>query len=416
MFSPIAISLSPNTEKDDLLLALKLLFSPWRWQRGKAIKKLEKEFAQYLGVKYAISFNSGRAAQYLILKSLRIKKDDQVLLQAFTCVVVPNAVLWTGAKPVYVDIEDQTFNLNPIDLEKKITPLTKAVIVQHTFGQPAELERILTIAKKNNLFIIEDCAHSLGAKFKEKFLGTFGKASFFSFGRDKVISSVFGGMAVTNDSQLAKRLKEYQKNLPFPSYFWIFQQLLHPILFNVFILPLYHFFNLGKAILVLSQKLNLLSFPVEKKEKIGQQPKIHPTRLANALAILVLNQLKKIEKFNQKRQQIAKIYEKNLKELPLKLPVIKESSICFRYTIKTPLANKLYQWAKKKGFLLGNWYSNVIDPQGVDFDKIEYKKGSCPQAEKVAKEVVNLPTHPRLKKKEINKIIELLREFFKDEN
>lgn len=413
MFSPIAISLSPNTERDDVFLALKLLFSPWQWGKGKDIGRLEKEFAKYFGAKHAVSFNSGRSAEYAILKNVGIKKGDQVLLQAFTCVVVPNSVLWLGARPVYVDIDQETFNISPNDLKKKITPASKAIIIQHTFGQPAEISKILKIARKNNLMVIEDCAHALGTASKGQLMGTFGDASFFSFGRDKVISGVFGGMAVTNDDGLGKKLKKFQRTLQFPSFFWIFQQLLHPLAFNLVILPFYNFFNLGKAILFLLQKLRLLSFPVEKEEKFGQKPKNYPTRLPNALAGLALNQFKKLEKFNKKRSKIAKIYEQNFKKLPLKLPKRESGSIFFRYTIKTKKASKLYQVAKRKGVLLGNWYSNVIDPKGVDFGKIGYKWGSCPVAEKVAKEVVNLPTNPRLTKKEINKIIKVLRDCFR---
>ena len=413
MFSPITISLSPNTEKDDVLLALKLLFSPWQWKRGEYIEKLEKEFAKYLGVKHATSFNSGRTAQLAILKSLRLGKGDQVLLQAFTCVVVPNSILWTGAKPVYVDIEKNTFNINPNNLKKKINSSSRAIIVQHTFGQSAKMEKILEIAKKNNLIVIEDCAHSLGAKYKGQLTGTFGKAAFFSFGRDKVISSVFGGMAVTNDDLIGEKLKTFQEKLFYPSYFWIFQQLLHPLIFNFLVLPFYNFLSIGKIILFLFQKVNLLSFPVEKKEKLSQQPKNHSAKLPHALAILASNQLKKLERFNKKRKEIVKIYEKELKNLLVELPEIDDDSAILRYTLKTKKASKLYQFAKKRNVLLENWYACVIDPEGVDFNEIGYEAGSCPVAEKTAKQVVNLPTHPRLTKKGIRKITKLVQEFFK---
>ena len=414
MFHPITISLSPNTEKDDIFLALKLILSPWRWKKGKYIEKLEKEFAKYLGVKYAVSFNSGRTAELAILKSLRIGRGDQVLLQAFTCVVVPNSLLWIEAKPIYVDIDKDTFNINPNDLEKKITSSSKAIIVQHTFGQSVEMEKILKIAKKNNLIVIEDCAHALGTRYKGQLTGTFGKTSFFSFGRDKVISSVFGGMAVTNDDFVGERLKDFQKNLRYPSYFWIFQQLLHPLIFNLLVLPFYNFAGIGKIILFLFQKAGLLSFPVEEKEKLAQKPRSHPKKIPNALAVLACSQFRKLEGFNKRRVKTADYYQQSLKELLVQLPKTKDGSIIFRYTIKTKEAHKLYQFAKKRGMILGNWYSNVIDPKGVDFDKIGYEIGSCPIAEQVAKEVVNLPTHPRMRKKEALKVIKLIKEYFRE--
>ena len=168
---------------------------------------MEKEFKKYLGVKYAISFNSGRSAFLAILNSLELKNDDEILLQAFTCNAVPNPIIWAGLKPVYVDCDEKTFNIDIEDLKRKITQKSKVVIVQHTFGLPAEMDEILEICQKNNLILIEDCAHSLGAEYKGKKVGTFGKAAFFSFSRDKVISSVYGGMVATNDDEFGEKNK-----------------------------------------------------------------------------------------------------------------------------------------------------------------------------------------------------------------
>ena len=135
---PISTSLSPNTENDDVLLAIKLLFQPWRLKKGAAVKQLEEEFKKYLKVKYAISFNSGRSGLIAILNALNIKeRDDEILLQAFTCNAAVNPILERKAKPVFVDIDD-TLNLDPEDLKKKITSKSKAVIIQHTFGWPTK--------------------------------------------------------------------------------------------------------------------------------------------------------------------------------------------------------------------------------------------------------------------------------------
>lgn len=115
-----------------------------------------------------------------------------MILQAYTCVSVSNAIIATGAKPIYVDIDAQTLNINPQLIEKHITQKTKAIIVQHTFGIPADIHAIQSIVKKHQLFFIEDCAHALGAQYKEKMVGSFGDIAVYSFGRDKVISSVNG--------------------------------------------------------------------------------------------------------------------------------------------------------------------------------------------------------------------------------
>jgi len=160
--NPIFIALSPNTQPEDVFLAFKLLFSPRKWQGGKEIKKLEESFKKYFQAKFAISFLSGRTSLWSILKSLGIGEGDEVLLQAYTCVVVPNPIVALGAKPVWVDINKETFNMDVGDFEKKISKNSKAVIVQHTFGQPAWVEKIVKIAKKYKLFVIEDCAQALG--------------------------------------------------------------------------------------------------------------------------------------------------------------------------------------------------------------------------------------------------------------
>ena len=266
---PIFIALSPNTQKEDIILALKLLFSPKKWQIGKETKKLEKAFKSYFQSDYAVSFLSARTSLWAILNALGVKENDEILLQAYTCVVVPNAIISLGAKPVWVDINQETFNMDVDDFEKKITEKTKAVVVQYTFGQAAEIKKIIKIAKKYNLFVIEDCAQALGGEYQGKKLGTFGDVGFFSFGRDKIISSVFGGMVITNNKSAGEKLNKIQNNFSFPTKSWIFQQLLHPIIFSI-IIPVYSFFNLGKALHFFTYKANFLSRAVAEKEKAGK--------------------------------------------------------------------------------------------------------------------------------------------------
>src|SRR3989344_2324062 len=162
MFKPISISLSPNTEKDDVWLAFKLLFQPWRWKTGSVEVILQQKFREFLGVKYAFTFNSGRSALMAILDSLGLEKGDEVLLQAFTCNAVPNPIIWDGFKPIYVDCDEKTFNMDIDNLKRKITDKSRALIVQHTFGLPAEMDEIIEICRQNGLILIEDCAHSLG--------------------------------------------------------------------------------------------------------------------------------------------------------------------------------------------------------------------------------------------------------------
>jgi len=414
-FKPIFISLSPNTEKDDIWLALKLIFQPWKWKRGKKIEELESQFREYLGVKYAISFNSGRAGLIAILEAMEIKPGDEVLLQGFTCNSAVNPILNQGAKPVFVDI-DSALNLNPEDLKKKIASKSKAVMIQHTFGWPAQIEEILKIAKENNLYLIEDCAHALGAKYQGKFCGTFGDVAFFSFGRDKIISSVFGGMVVTNNEKIGERIKEFKDKLDYPSNFWILQQLLHPILINYLILPAYGLANnLGRIFLGLSHKLSILSKAVYKKEKRGEIPKYFPKRLPNSLATLALNQFRKLERFNEHRRQIASFYEKELKNTGFNLPLAKNQGdrvpTFMRYPILVNFDTDeiLQKLRRKKIFLDDGWRKSPVIPSDTNLEKMKYKLGSCPQVEKVAQNIVNLPTHINISQEGAKKIVDFLK-------
>jgi len=337
----VNIGLSPNLEIDDVWLALKVLVAGGD---KDSKQKLVAWFEEYFPGFYAVPFNSGRSAEWAIIKALGLKAGDEVLYKDFTCVAVPNSIQWAGAMAV-----------------KKISPQTRTVIVQHTFGQAAEMENW------RGLVMIEDCAHALGATYKGKKLGTFGQAAFFSLGRDKVVSSVFGGVAISKDTKLIKRLREIEKKLPENNVWWVIQQLLHPILTWLF-LPIYDS-GLGKLGLWGAQKLHLLSKAVYEIEKEGGRPKCFPAKYSNSLAQLGLHQLQKLERFNKHRQEIAKIYFEELKSTGLKLPARRRGDIYLRFTVIHPRARELYLRAKlEKKWVLGDWY-------------------------KMSKQVLNLPTY-----------------------
>src|SRR3989344_5016390 len=412
----ISISLSPNVFARDIFASLKMLFLPWQWQQGKYEEKFKQQFSQYFlssGTKFPTVYltNSGRSALYLILQSLNTKQGDEILLQAFTCNAVVNPILWNKANPVYVDISDD-YNMNIVDLEKKITKNSKAIIVQHTFGIPAKIEQIIKIAREHNLIVIEDCAHALGQELNGKKLGTFGDISFFSFGRDKIISSVYGGAIMLNKRGNIKKEK-FQleiKNLKYPSKLWTLQQLLHPVLMSM-ILHLYNFpFNgngVGKWILVFFQKIRILSKAVSYKEKQGQKPNFFPARLANALAYLALIQFKRLEKFNTHRKKMINFYAKELKDCRLPVADCQLQSL-LRFPIKHKNAKQIIKRAYKKGILLGDWYNIAIAPDDTNLDKMKYYKGLCPNAEKLSQQTLNLPTNPNLTLKKAQKIVNFI--------
>lgn len=402
----ISPSLSPNTEADDVWLAFKTMLLPWTHHHGNAVDQVEQWFCRYFSVSEAVSFNSARSALLGILKSFGIGAGDEVLVQAFTCVAVPNSVLWTGAKPVFVDI-DTSLNMDVRDAEKKITPKTKAIIVQHTFGIPANMTRIVAFAKKHGLYLIEDCAHSLGASYEGKKLGSFGDAAFFSFGRDKVLSSVWGGVATISQKWKVKsqKLREFQEKLPLPSTFWIFQQLLHPVAFSL-ILASYNIW-IGKILLYCLQKFRLLSFPVYPEEKQSRKPADFPARFPNAFAILALNQLRKLDRYNETRKSAASYYMTRLRSVSrYTLPAEVAGSIYLRFPVLMDDPIRMIALCKRNGVLLGNWYHRVIDPAGVSFDAVGYVRGSCPNAEIAASHIINLPT--RVTKAEATYVTALL--------
>jgi len=377
-----------------------------------AALNLENAFKKYLSARYAFSFNSGRSALYTIMKALDIKEGDEVFLQAFTCNAVPNPVLWAGGMPGYIDI-DESLNIDPEDLEKKISlrlhqgRLPKAVIVQHTLGVPARIDKILEIARRHNLIVIEDCAHALGAKYKGNLVGTFGDIAFFSFGRDKVISSVWGGMITTNSENLANKIGEICKDLPKPSRSWTLKQLLHPLLFSV-IIPTYYIF--GKYLLAFLRIVRGVGLAVSQKERMGEQPTMFPARMPDALAKLALHQFKKLEKYNAHRKKIAEFYRTNLTPMGSDPDGLRKGAIYLRFNIIHPNAKKIIEKAKKQHILLGDWYKNVIDPIGTDFEKMHYTPGSCPNAEQAAREIINLPTHINISNENAKRIIQYLRD------
>jgi perosamine synthetase len=328
-----------------------------------------------------------------------------------TCNAAVNPILWTGLKPVFVDSKKDTFNIDPEDLERKITSKSRAILVQHTFGLPADVERIQEIAKRNNLILIEDCAHSLGAAYKGKKVGTFGKVAFFSFSRDKIVSSVYGGMASTDDNLLAQKIKSFQKKAGDPSSCWIFQQLIHPLLFNCVILPSYGFLNIGKGFLIFCQQLRVLSKAVHWKEKRGRKPSYFPKKMPNALAILALKQLKKLERFNDHRKKIAAVYYDLLKDSSWNLPYVPENRehVFLRFTLKSSKARETIKKAWASNILIGDWYTSPIVPDDTQLDKMGYQKGSCPNAEELSAMMLNLPTHINIKKEEAIKVVNFLK-------
>ncbi|MBU0497352.1 MAG: DegT/DnrJ/EryC1/StrS aminotransferase family protein [Candidatus Thermoplasmatota archaeon] len=411
---PISCELSPNSRNKELLSSLWFfLFPPlWLgWTRGRHIKILENYFKKNYHAAFARTFDNGRSALQIILQSLNLQKTGEVFIQGFTCIVVPNSVIAASGKPVYVDI-DSTFNIDPEDLEKKIKHGNnpRAVVIQHTFGHPADIERIKKICQTHKLVLIEDCAHGIDIEHNGKKLGTFGDAAMFSFGRDKAISSVSGGIAITNNPKIGQALNRVWKGSSHHSMYWTVQRLLHPFVFRI-AKRTYFLFYLGRVIIHLCKWLGIVPLVLSEQEKNGVQPSTN--RLPNVLAYLAYKQILDIEKINQHRIDLCQIYEKDLHGLSdIKLPKKDNAIPYLRYPILVTDAQDIIKQGRLSGIYFGNWYNTVLAPEGCNMNNVQYVTGSCPQAEKNTKHIINLPTNIQTSQRDAQEIVDFISKFY----
>jgi dTDP-4-amino-4,6-dideoxygalactose transaminase len=198
--------LRPYFDSEEIEEIKTVLDSGWVSQ-GPKVKELEDKITKYLGVKYAIAVTNCTSALHLALLSIGIKKGDEVLVADYTFPATGHSILYCRAKPIFVDVNLKTYNINPELIEEEITARTRAIIPVHTFGQPAEMDKIREIAEDHNLKVIEDAACALGAKYKNKFAGTIGDIGCFSFHARKGITTGEGGMVVTNNKNLADKIR-----------------------------------------------------------------------------------------------------------------------------------------------------------------------------------------------------------------
>ncbi len=377
--------------------------------RGTLINKFEREFSKYIGVGSAFSFGAGRMAFYAILKAMGIGKDDEIILPGLTCAVVPNAIIYCGAKPVYVDTERETFNIDISKIEEKITPKTKVILAQHTFGLPVDMDRLMAIARKHNLKVIEDCAQTLGAEYKGRKVGTFGDASFFSFEPSKVITTGWGGMAVTNDNSIGQALEEEQKKTKFLN-----KETTRKIVKQIFFSHLlYHPWNhwWGKFLLMFLYKKGKFWPSVSQEERQGERPQNYPCRLSNIQAMLGLSQLRKLDEINKGRAKTAKRYSQTLRKAGILINEADKNVYhhgWLRYTFTVANRRKAVEFFEKHKIELGEWFNQVIVCTDLPLEKLNYQRGSCPNAEWQAAHNVNLPTHPRLSDKDVKHIIKVI--------
>lgn len=397
MVRPVSISVNPNFDKNDIKLVNCL--RKGNIVCGGATEKLKLEIENFFDGKKVIIMENGRSSLKLALKALGISRGDEVIIQAFTCSVVPMAILSLGAKVVYVDI-DKFYNIDLNELKNKINKKTKAVVVQHTFGKPVDMCRLRRIVG-NDIKIVEDLAHGLGNFYKGKNLGLWGDVAVLSFGRDKVISGVWGGAIVVN-KEIEMIIKKMIKKFPKRNSIWIKKQLDY-VWWSDLAMKFYGL-GVGKLIHWWIKKSDWFDKPLSIEEKSGRMGTIY-NGLPDELSFLILNQWVKLIFFIKRRKEIAKIYSRYLGGF-----FDRESSY-LRYSIEMDNPYKLRLYAAKKNVFLGDWYDQVVAPKSVDVKVFGYQNGVCCKAEEKSRMVVNLPTNPNLTDKQVMKVIKVVKKW-----
>lgn len=327
---------------------------------GENVKKLEDEIANFCSCRYGVAVNSGTDALYLSLLALKIAPGDEIITTPFTFIATVEPILLLGAIPVFVDIDEKTFNIDVNKIEEKITRKTKAIISVHLYGLPVDMEQILSLAKKYKLKVIEDSAQSIGAIYKSKKVCSFGDFGCVSFYPAKNLGAYGdGGMVVTNNSGFANKIKLLRDH--------------------------------G------SQRKYCHKF-------VGLN-----SRLDEIQAAILRVKFKHLQDWIEKRRENAKLYNETLKNSEVKIPFVPEycKHVYNQYTVKVKNREKIHEELKNKGISAGVHYPIPLHLQEA-LKHLKHKKGDFPVSENIADSVLSLPIYPELKEEEIKYISDTL--------
>ncbi|MBU1016918.1 MAG: DegT/DnrJ/EryC1/StrS aminotransferase family protein [Patescibacteria group bacterium] len=356
MFIPIA---EPIIGEEELNLVVKTLKSGWISSIGKNIPEFEHKFAGYCGSRYGIATSSGTAALHLCLRAGGVGLGDEVIIPSMTFVATANAVVYTGAKPVFVDSELETWNIDPTKIELKINEKTKAIIPVHLYGHPANMLPIFSLAYRYNLSVYEDAAEAHGAEYRGRKVGSLSNAGCFSFYGNKIVTTGEGGMVVTNSKKLADKMRTLRDH-------------------GVSARRKYYYPSLG-----------------------------FNYRMTNVQAAIGLAQLNRIELIIRKKREIATLYEKHLKVLVPRIILSPDAewakSVFWMYSILVPSKGKV-----TRDFLIARLKEAGIDSRPFFFPIHKYKRfevdEKMPVAEYLSKNGVSLPSGPNLDAEKIEYI------------
>lgn len=333
---------------------------------GKEVEKFEQEFADYCGVKYGIGVGSGTDALLLSLKALEIEDGDEVITVPNTFTATVDAIVRSGAIPIFIDIDDETYCIDISKIEGKITKKTKAIIPVHLYGHPAEMEAILDIARRYNLIVIEDACQAHGAEYKGEKVGSIGNIGCFSFFPAKNLGAYGdGGVVITNNEELAQKVKMLRNYGQRKKYFHEF------VGFN--------------------------------------------SRLDELHAAVLRIKLKSLDENNRKRRDNAEKYCEFLSDLTeISIPREKDfvKHVYHLYIIRCENRDELQDYLNSKGISTGLHYPLPVHLQRA-YQYLGYKKGHFPITEKYAKKIISLPMFPELTEKQIEYVCNNIKEFFK---
>jgi len=376
----------PFVGSEELELLKKVIKSKWIGT-GPITKSFEEKFKKFKKSNYAISVNSCTAAIHLSLISLGIKDKDEIITTPMTFASTINAICMVGARPVLADIDKKTFNIDPFNIEKKITKKTKAILIVHLAGLPCEINKIKKIAKKHGLYLIEDCAHSIESTYNNKHTGNFGDMGCFSFYSTKNLTTAEGGMILCKKKKKSDKLKVLR---------------LHGLAKDAW-----------QRYLPKNTK-NASKFNHYDVKEIGF--KYNMTDLNSALG---LAQLKKIRKNWLERKKIFEIYKKKLSHLPIEFQSFKTDvskfshsyHLCIIKLNKNNVRDKLAIYLQKNNIGFGITYRSVTD-MSVFKKKFNWNNKTCVNSKNLGDNSISLPIYPGLSRSDQKYVCEKLNNFF----
>ena len=381
---------------------------------GSAVSEFEERFAAYHYMDHAIAASYGRMAFYYILRALNLPPGSEIIFPALTFWAVTEIARRAGFKPVFVDVDPFTFNLDPTAIATVINEHTRVIVPTHLYGQPCDLKEILRIAEKHNLIVVEDCAQAAGARYHGRLVGTFGTASFFSFQMLKGINTYGGGMALTNNHELAARVRDLAASEPLPSTREVAIRFLKGYAARIGISPkVFTFWGYPIQTLVsMFSDADLSKFMWEKIRSLDSLPRTYTQRYSNAQAVIGIRGLAKLDEYNACSREHALRYSKGLSDYrsiqtPRILPNVEH--VYYQYCIYTSDPRRTSRRAIRRGVDLETMHVDVCS--GLPLFKTF--AAACPGAE-ATKATLQLPVYSRLRPSDIDRVAHVMRKVTSD--